>query len=222
MKKDYLNHFKSLHDWAPADHLEYLVKIKEVYKFEPEVVYDIGSCVLHWTKKASSVWPKSKFYLFEAMDTVKSLYDENNYEYSLNVLSDTDNKEVIFYQSDESPGGNSYYKEQSWATDIYYGKESERLVKTKTLDTVVSDRNFKLPQLIKIDVQGSEIDILKGATKTLSECKHLIIELQHTNYNVGAPTNKESIPFIESLGFKLERALFCNNGPDGDYHFIKV
>lgn len=220
--EDYLRHFKALVDWAPKEHFDYLLKIKNYYQFEPDVIYDIGSCVLHWTKKANVVWPNSDIYLFEAMDTVKTLYDEYNYEYNLGVLSDEDNKQITFYQSNESPGGNSYYRENSWATEKYYGKESERKVLTQKLDTVIKNKNFKLPQLIKIDVQGSELDVLKGAELALSTCQHLIVELQHTNYNDGAPTNKESIPFIESLGFKLEKELFCNNGPDGDYHFIKT
>jgi FkbM family methyltransferase len=204
----------------PESHISYLKKIKEDYQFEPEIIYDIGACVLHWTKEATKIWPNSKYYLFEGMDTVGFLYDENGYEYHLGVLSDIDNKELIFYQSNESPGGNSYYKENSWATEIHYGKNSERKVSTITVDTVVKEKNFKLPDLIKIDVQGCEIDILKGMSETIKYTKHLIVELQHSQYNVGAPLNVESIGFIESLGFKLITPLFTNNGPDGDYHFI--
>jgi FkbM family methyltransferase len=205
----------------PSSHSLYLKKIKEEYNFEPEVIYDIGSCVLHWTKEASKIWENSTFYLFDGMDSVGFLYDESGYEYHLGVLSDIDNKELIFYQSNESPGGNSYYKEDSWATEIYYGENSERKVITTTVDTVVKHKKFKLPDLIKIDVQGCEVDILKGMSETLKTCKHLIVELQHSQYNIGAPLNVESISFIESLGFELVTGLFTNNGPDGDYHFIK-
>lgn len=205
----------------PYSHILYLKKIKEEYKFEPSVIYDIGACVLHWTKESLKIWPNSKYYLFDGMDSVGFLYDEIGFEYHLGVLSDADNKELIFYQSNESPGGNSYYKEDSWATELHYGKNSERIVKTITVDTVVKEKKFKLPDLIKIDVQGCEVDILKGMTETLKTCKHLIVELQHSQYNVGAPLNVESISFIESLGFELVTSLFTNNGPDGDYHFIK-
>lgn len=204
----------------PEVHISYLRKIKEHYNFNPKVIYDIGSCVLHWTKESSKIWPEATYYLFDAMDSVGFLYDEFGYEYHLGVLSDIDDKELIFYQSNESPGGNSYYKEHSWATDLYYGKNSERIVKTTTVDTVVKNKNFELPEMVKIDVQGCEVDILKGMKKTLETCVHLIVELQHSQYNTGAPLSSESINFIESLGFELITPLFCNNGPDGDYHFI--
>jgi hypothetical protein len=75
-------------------------------------------------------------------------------------------------------------------------------------------------------VQGAELDILKGMTNTLKSVKHLIIELQHIEYNIGAKQVNESIPFIESLGFELVptttgNKYFHGNGPDADYHFIR-
>jgi len=217
------NTLKNLSDMSPIpeSHILYLKKLKEEFNFEPEVIYDIGACVLHWTNESLKIWPNSTYYLFEGMDSVGFLYDEIGFEYHLGVLSDVDNKELIFYQSNESPGGNSYYKEDSWATELHYGKDSERIVKTITVDTVVKEKKFKLPDLVKIDVQGCEVDILKGMTETLKTCKHLIVELQHSQYNIGAPLNVESISFIESLGFELVTGLFTNNGPDGDYHFMK-
>jgi len=64
-------------------------------------------------------------------------------------------------------------------------------------------------------------------TETLKSVKHLIIELQHVEYNIGAKQIEESIPFIYSLGFELVKndtnnKYFCGNGPDCDYHFIKT
>ena len=217
------NTLKNLSNMSPIpeSHILYLKKLKEEFNFDPEVIYDIGACVLHWTNESLKIWPNSTYYLFEGMDSVGFLYDEIGFEYHLGVLSDVDNKELIFYQSNVSPGGNSYYKEDSWATELHYGKDSERIVKTITVDTVVNEKKFKLPDLVKIDVQGCEVDILKGMTETLKTCKHLIVELQHSQYNVGAPLNVESISFIESLGFELVTGLFTNNGPDGDYHFMK-
>jgi len=46
-----------------------------------------------------------------------------------------------------------------------------------------------------MDVQGAELDILKGASETLVNCKDLILELQEGEYNTG------SIGFTGSSGF---------------------
>ena len=201
-------------------HINYLKDIKTKYNFEPTVIYDIGACVLHWTKETRKIWPKSKIVLFDAIEEAEFLYA--GYDYNINVLGDTDNKIVDFYQNNEYPSGNSYYKEigSDWASELYNNSNKVQKI-MKTLDTVVKERGFPLPELIKIDVQGCEVDILKGAKETLKSCKHLIVEFQHKQYNEGAPLADESIAFVVSLGFKLITPLFCNNGPDGDYHFIK-
>lgn len=219
--KDHLRNLIKV--WSiPPDHVSYLKKLKNEFNVYPKVIYDIGACILGWSEEAQKIWPDSKIYAFDAMDSVEFLYQEKEIEYYIGVLSDKDEKDVIFYQSDYSPGGNSYYKEDSWATKIYYNKDSERRVKTMTLDTVVNNKNFKYPNLIKIDTQGSEIDILRGMSNILPHCENLIVELQHGQYNIGAMLNTESIPIIESMGFELVTELFCNNGIDGDYHFKRI
>ena len=222
--KEKLSHYQTLSnlDTISDTHIDYLKKIKNDYNFQPKVIYDIGSSVLHWTKVAEQIWSDSDFYLFDATDTLELLYKETDYNYHIGVLSDTDDKEVKFYQSDFSPAGNSYYKENSSFTDLYYGEESEKAYKTKKLDTIIKEKKFPKPDFVKIDVQGSEVDVLKGMTETLKNVKHLVIEHQHSEYNIGAPLSSESVPFVESLGFKLIKPLFCNNGPDGDYHYIRI
>jgi hypothetical protein len=76
--------------------------------------------------------------------------------------------------------------------------------------------------LIKIDVQGAELDVLKGSLNTLSNCKYLIVELQDINYNNGAPLAPITIKYLEDNGWQLIASKFSDNGPDGDYCFVNV
>jgi hypothetical protein len=64
--------------------------------------------------------------------------------------------------------------------------------------------------------------VLKGATVALQNCKDLILEMQHVEYNKGAPLKDEVIAFVESLGFRLVTAYFATASEmDGDYHFTR-
>lgn len=203
----------------PKPHVDYLWSIKNI---EPRVIYDIGACVLHWTKPARQVWPNARFIMFEAMPETEPIFKENGLEYEIGLLSDTDGKAIAFYQNTEHPGGNSYYKENEAVNPEaprYFNDSHRRTMITKTLDTIVKERGFPAPDLIKMDVQGSELDVLKGAKETLASCKDLILELQRVEYNKGAPLREEVIDYLDSIGFDLVRGLFCDNGPDGDYHF---
>ena len=207
----------------PDSHFNYLKTIKEI---EPKIIYDIGSCVLHWTDKAKQVWPAAQYFMFEAMDCCEFLYQEENLPYNIGVLSDQDNKIIEFYENKEHPGGNSYYRENPQfsppAVDLF--NDSHKVQKTTiTLDSVVAQKNFPLPDLIKMDVQGAELDVLKGAQNTLKNCKDLILEIAHVEYNTGAPPKDSIINYVESLGFKLVTPTYfsTSSGMDGDYHFTR-
>jgi FkbM family methyltransferase len=206
----------------PRNHVDYLAKLKNE-GFEPKVIYDIGACVLHWTNEAQRIWDRAKYVVFEAMDSSEFLYKERNLQYHMGVLSDQSGKEVDFYQNDVHPGGNSYYKENEEVnpeTVNYFNETHRRRLKTVTLDAVRRLKNFPPPDMIKMDVQGAELDVLKGAVETLSTVKHVILELQVVEYNKGAPLKDDVIAYMDTQGFDC-LGIFSNNGPDGDYHFVR-
>ena len=220
--KHIIDRIQYLHDnlSIPRDHVEYLKKLCKDEHFSPNVIYDIGSNVLHWTKEARLIWPNAKIIAFDAIKTAEFLYKEYNLQYFTGVLSDSDNKTVNFYENMEMPGGNSYYKE------IGHSKAEEMFPETKytksktiTLSSAVKKYSYPFPDLIKIDVQGSELDIIKGSLDVINRAKYLIVELQHEQYNRGAPLADTTIQFLEKNDWELVANKFCNNGPDADYCF---
>jgi len=196
-------------DLLPTKHAQYLNSIEA-----PLVVYDIGASLLHWTRKAKESWPTASFYLIDATRSVEPYLKQSNYPYSISVLSDIDNKQVKFYEDSHNPGGNSYYKENSSA----YSESHATKRSTITLDSLVKNNNWPTPDLLKLDVQGAELDILRGASFTLESVNNIILEAQHKNYNDKAPKVAEVISYLDSIGFSLVTN-FCKTDVDGDYHF---
>jgi FkbM family methyltransferase len=219
---------QELHDapLLPKEHVDYLYKLKED-GFEPEVIYDIGSCVLHWTNRAKEVWPGSRVVPFEAMKEVEFLYQNAGIQdyFVGTVLSERSGDRVEFYQNLEHPGGNSLYKENPklspLATELF-PEQNKVTYRTHSLDDIVLHNNLPRPDLIKMDIQGSELSALKGASEVLKYCNHLILELQHQDYNMGAPGYKEVIEYLAQLGYETQ-GMFCGStlGVDGDYHFFR-
>ena len=205
----------------PYNHINYIRDLK-IQGFEPKVIYDIGSCCFHWTKEAKKLWPNALYILFDANSKLELMYKNGHgYEYYIGVLSNIDDNIVKYYYNDTQPGGNSYYREIGCENGKYYPENIYVEEKTKKLDTVVKERNFPLPDFVKIDVQGAEIDIIKGGLDTIKNASRLIVELQSIEYNLGALTHHTSLPLIENiLNFKCSAPLFSNNGSDGDYGFI--
>jgi FkbM family methyltransferase len=206
-------------DLFPQDHINYLTKLK-TEGFEPKVVYDIGACVLHWTDKAKTIWPNAEYVVFDAMDATKFIYEEEGLKHSCGVLGSVSGEGVEFWENTENPGGNSLYKENielSPLADELFAKPVKKY--TSTLDDIVTAHNFPLPDLIKMDVQGAELDVIKGASGVIRNCDNIILEMQHVDYNKGAPKAQEIIEYMESIGFNNVSGMFCGGEVDGDYHF---
>jgi len=219
-------HLKNISIQRPIGqiHQDYLINLRDNFGFTPNVTYDVGACVLHWTTIAKEVWPNSQYILLEAMEESEELFQETNHPYHIGVFSDVDDKEITFYKNVTFPGGNSYYMENpqhsSMASVLFENPANQFKRKTITLDTVRRMKNLPFPDLLKIDVQGCEVDILRGATEILQNVKHLIVELQHVEYNIGAQMCDDSIPIIEAMGFELVTPKFSlSSHADADYHF---
>lgn len=94
--------------------------------------------------------------------------------------------------------GASLYKENTeWYEE---GKYETVSVFTDTLD----NRNYfngEPIDLIKIDVQGAELDILKGGEKTMQNTSYALLELSLLEYNQGAPLIGEVVDKMIEYGF---------------------
>jgi len=197
-------------DRLPIDHQNYIKKLD----IEPKIIYDIGACVMHWTRHAEKRWPNSKYFLFDGETGVEKILSKSKHQYHIGLLTDKDNRELKYYHDINNAPGNSYYKE---VTGAFTENHAETRI-GMTLDTIVKEKNYPLPDLIKIDVQGAELDIFRGAQETIKNCKDIILEAQHKQYNEGAPHVDEVIKYMESIGFELV-SNFSKVEYDGDYHF---
>lgn len=72
---------------------------------------------------------------------------------------------------------------------------AHRATPVTTLDTLVGERDLKRPFLLKIDVDGAELDVLAGAEETLKDCTVICIE-------AGIKTFLERALFITRAGFQ--------------------
>jgi FkbM family methyltransferase len=202
-------------DDQPKDHVDYLHGMM-LEGVEPKVIYDIGACVMHWTKEARKIWPDSKIVMFDAMNHAEFLYKESGLDYYCDGPVGDFTRWVEFYENSMDPAGNSIYKEN---TD-FFSDDNMVHKKMRSLDDIIEERGYPLPDLIKIDVQGAELLVLAGADKTLQNCNDIIIEMQHEEYNLGAPKADIVSQYLNEIGFELVSKIHMGV-VDGDYHFTR-
>jgi hypothetical protein len=71
------------------------------------------------------------------------------------------------------------------------------------LDDIMEDRLSVGPVLLKLDVQGFELEVLRGAPNTLAKSEVVIIESSLLTYNEGSPLMAEVISFLDRSGFAV-------------------
>ena len=83
-----------------------------------------------------------------------------------------------------------------------YSRE-EITVRSVTLDQVVVDSELSCPDIIKIDTQGSELEILQGSRKVLETLSVLQVEVSIVPSNMGGVLYHDVLDFLHPLGFIL-------------------
>jgi FkbM family methyltransferase len=74
-----------------------------------------------------------------------------------------------------------------------------------TLDNFIRARGIDTIDAIKLDTQGSELDILKGAERALQHCKLIVIEVEFNALYEGQPLFCDVDRFLRDRGFVLWR-----------------
>lgn len=161
----------------------------------PHTCLDIGANVGHWFAEAKEAWRNCAFLLIEGNPACEEMLALSGAEYRIALLSDEE-KIVDFWMQPGAPTGTgaSIYREN---TPFYFDAQPVQM-QTKTLDKLLDGRTF---DLLKLDCQGSELDILKGGPKTLAEADAVLMEVALTDYNEGAPQEFEVKAFMLDAGF---------------------
>jgi FkbM family methyltransferase len=214
--------YNAILDWhhrghIPKGHVKFLTEYCQDKKFN--VIYDIGSSVLHWHREIKNIYPNSTVYCFDGAPNVEPLYKANKIDgWCIGLLGDQD-KEV---ECQLHTGLNlvNFYEENIELSKVPASHFRKTTLQMRKLSTAIKEKNFELPDLIKMDIQGSELDVIKGSVEVIQHSKAVILELPTLEWNLGAPHKTETIEFMESIGFKNCGEFFRNpTGADGDFLF---
>lgn len=160
-----------------------------------DVVYDIGACAGYFSKDLKSILPHANYYLFEANIVYLPQLIDPKFNSFIVTLSNEDDREVDFWVGLNT--GDSYYKE---TTAIYDRLNSQRM-KCTTLDTMIKNKNLPIPNFVKIDTQGSELDILSAAKTFMGKTEMILCECPIIEYNKGAPKMTDYLEFFKSYDY---------------------
>jgi FkbM family methyltransferase len=90
-----------------------------------------------------------------------------------------------------------------WESDYVSGDVTEREVPAVTLDQLRRERHLEGPFLLKLDVQGGELDVLGGADEMLADTEYVILESCLFQFFDGAPLVADVVAFMRARGFVI-------------------
>jgi len=161
------------------------------------VVVDIGAFHGYFAQEIINKVPNVNITMMEANPHCEKYLKEIGKDYHITVLSDKKKEKQSFYirKGYDTCTGASLYKENTKE----YEDATVLKVSTSTLDEYELYPNGI--DLLKLDVQGSELDVLKGSTNTLTRVKNILVECSISEYNEGGAKINDIITYLDSKGF---------------------
>ncbi|MBD1827832.1 FkbM family methyltransferase [Microcoleus vaginatus GB1-A2] len=143
--------------------------------FEPETVIDVGAGL--GTFEIYEAFPKSKYLLIEPI--------AENEPYLKKICQYLERADYIIAAASKEAGLVPLQVNLSNFIHSYISEEDEassenfelRTIPAVTLDKVCKTRQLEGPYLIKVDVDGRELDVLAGATQILQNTELVIVEV---------------------------------------------
>ena len=222
-------------------------KIVNLLKKEKKlVIFDVGCFkgvfsrrILHLIKKR-----KFKFYLFDVNKNTKRYISDlllsKHFKFNEVALTNKNGTAVFnfnrFFESSGSSLSTLFKNDAKWIFSrklilkILLQSTKDYIkykVYTSTLDKFVKKNNIKSIDILKVDIEGSEYEFLKGTKNTLkkSKIKIILIEISDRKKNYDKK-EKKIISFLEKKNFIFLKKYMhylvpiFSNARSGDYLFI--
>jgi FkbM family methyltransferase len=165
-------------------------------------IIDVGANAGLYTYHAVAVSPQVPLLALEPIAELAELLRANLYRNGravarvANVAASDTAGEAEFFVADSDEVSSL----QSAHVQAYEGNAgSRRLVRTATLDQLVREHRFGHVDLIKIDVEGHELSVLRGATETLRIHRPAVfLEVKSANAN-------DASALLHANGYRLRR-----------------
>lgn len=198
--------------------------LKHLLISDVKTVFEVGARYGSETLKLSEIFTDSLIHSFECnpntIDKCKTNLNKNKYICFNDFGLGEKEENLPFYSYTKGNDGASSFLKR---IDFVNTQEQTGIVKIKRLDDYVRNNNIQQIDLLCLDVQGYELNVLKGAGEFIRNIKYVIMEepkpIINTNYlpdgihskYINAPSSQEIKEFMTIQNF-VEIARVEENG----------
>jgi FkbM family methyltransferase len=165
--------------------------------FAPRTMLDVGAHVGTFSLEFVDAFPECVPTLVEPNPHCGEALAKTGFETHLVAASDVNGSGELFLTKEwlQSTGSSLYRENTAFFRDEVVVRQPIRKAR---LDDLLKDRQF---DFVKIDTQGSELDVLRGGGEVLRRAQYILIEISLVNYNQGGASAEDVFAELERLGF---------------------
>jgi len=157
-------------------------------------LFDIGAHHGGYARGWAKRYPSDEIIMFEASPSKELVLKSTGFKYFLKALGEKEETKSFY---DSGSTGDSFYLPSDFNKN-----KSTISINVVPLDKLVESNGLKMPDFIKMDVQGSELSVIKGGKKSFNHARFLLIEMSLDDYfNKQNPLIGDVIPCLADMGF---------------------
>ncbi len=176
------------------------------------VVFDVGANEGNYAKIIRDYSKEAKIYCFEPGIRTFSKLSANTKGLGINLINKgcgSRKEKAVFYDYENTNGSSHATLYKGVIEDLHKGKSSKTLVEIIKLDDFIKSEKIQRVNLLKIDVEGAELEALKGAEESIKRNKIDLIQFEFNSMNV-----KSKAFFLDFFNL-LPNYAFYRMLPDG-------
>lgn len=171
-------HWPAASQYRPVGRLVSVLEDIKARGLQLNHIVDIGANEGDWSREVAMVFPQARFYLLEPVPVFKPALDAFVLEHPGSKYfpvgagpEDTTMSIYVENKPDGSATGGSTFLADAKPAEMFLP------VPVRSLDSLIEAGEVEIPDLIKIDVQGFELEVCKGAlTKCFGATELFILE----------------------------------------------
>lgn len=165
-------------------------------------VIDVGAGRGQFALFARSRFPDAEVYALEpgraSFETLQRVHEGDAHVHPIRLAATATTGTGTLHLTADADSSSLFALDQQHRVFAGTHEVGTEQVTTSALDDVLPS-GFVRPALLKIDVQGAEIEVLRGATRTLAEVDEVLVEVSFR------PLYRDQARADEVVGYLLDR-----------------
>ncbi len=187
----------------PVGHPRLFYEDIEARGFRPGFIVDVGANRGDWTRMVIEVFPEARFLLLEPQVEMRSQLRAlcqkcQNVEYRETGVGTAREKRVMTIWDDLN--GSSFLPA---VDEELLRKGKQREIGITTLDAILAEDTSDSPDMVKLDIQGFELEALKGASTLFGKTELFVLEVSLFHFFENTPVFSEVVSFMAERGYDV-------------------